>query len=114
MTTQTRRTKKTADRHATLSTMTNGKTLLWIQKDGQLNGYVLSELQSQIGGVGFQLGRATPDGCSESYEVLIHGHETSCSCPGNIYRPNQPCKHIAALMALLERGRLSEVLRKPA
>jgi hypothetical protein len=111
MTPTTKRTKKTTGRSVSLSVMSHGKVCLWIHQDGKLSGYVLTELKSQIGGVGFQLGRATADGCSENYQVLIHGRESSCTCPGHTYHNH--CKHVDALLALLSAGRLSPALRQP-
>jgi hypothetical protein len=96
--TKTRKTRK-PHRHAALTRMTHGKTLLWITKDGQTRGYTILQILTQIGGVAFRLGKAATGGCTEEYDVLIHGRETSCTCPGSTYRANQPCKHIAAIVA---------------
>jgi hypothetical protein len=111
MTTTTKRTRKPTDRHATLSRMTHGKTLLWITQDGKVYGYILTEIPTEIGGVAFNLGKATEDGCSESYDVLIHGRETSCTCPGHTFHHH--CKHASAIEALLNARKLSAALRQP-
>jgi hypothetical protein len=84
--------------------MTHGKLLLWITKDDETYGYVLTPLTSEIGGVGYRLGKASADGCTEEYDVLLHGRETSCTCPGHTYRSK--CKHVDALLALISAGKL--------
>jgi hypothetical protein len=103
--------KKTSERHATLSTMTHGKTLLWIHQDGQTYGYIITQIPTEIGGVAFNLGKADVGGCSEDYQVLIHGRETSCTCPGHTFHGH--CKHASAIEALLSAGKLSAALSKP-
>lgn len=91
-------------RSASLSTMTNGKLCLWLRSGGNLDGvYTLTPIPSDFG-VAYQLGKATPDGCSESYDVLLYGRETSCTCPGHTYTGR--CKHVLALEALTAAGKL--------
>jgi hypothetical protein len=43
---------------------------------------------------------------AESHEVLLDGRRSSCSCPAGTYRPNVPCRHLAALLALQAEGKL--------
>jgi hypothetical protein len=41
------------------------------------------------------------------YDVLVDGPHSSCDCPGQIrWGHRQPCKHIAGLQALQQRGLL--------
>jgi hypothetical protein len=95
--------------------MTNGKTLLAIHKENTVYFYVLTPLATEIGGHGYNLGKASVDGCSEDYQVLLHGQETSCTCPGHTY--GQKCKHVDALQALIRSGKLqapkTETKREP-
>jgi hypothetical protein len=92
--------------------MTNGKLLLWLTEDGKTRGYVLTPLASEIGGTAYRLGKAdNGDGHSEEYDVLLHGRETSCTCPGNTYRSK--CKHVDALEALIATGKLPAPKQQP-
>jgi hypothetical protein len=67
--------------------------------------YVLTALPSDFG-TAFRLGKAdNGDGDMSEYDVLLHGRETSCTCPGHTYRNR--CKHTEALEALMAAGKLS-------
>ncbi len=102
--TKTRKPARKPERSATLGTMTNGKLLLWLTQDGETRGYILTPLPSDFG-TAYRLGKAdNGDGHSEEYDVLLHGRETSCTCPGHTYRAN--CKHVDALNALIAAGKL--------
>ena len=107
--TATRTSRKPArkpERSATLGTTTSGKTILWLSQDGVLRAYVLTPLPSEIGGAAYRLGKAdNGDGHAEEYDVLLHGRETSCTCPGHTYRGK--CKHVEALEALTAAGKLA-------
>jgi hypothetical protein len=43
-------------------------------------------------------------GGAESYDVLLDGRNTSCTCPGFCYTGG--CKHASALLALQSEGRI--------
>lgn len=104
--TATRKTRKPAQkpvRSATLGSMTNGKQVLWITTDGEARGYVLTPLASDFG-TAYRLGKSDIGGCSEDYDILLHGRETSCTCPGHTYHGK--CKHVSALQALIAAGKL--------
>ena len=47
------------------------------------------------------------------YDVNLGADSPSCSCAGNTYRTNQPCKHLTALLALQARGRLDQIAPPP-
>lgn len=92
------------ERSATLGTTTSGKTILWLSQDGVLRAYVLTPLTSDFG-TAYRLAKAdNGDGHSEEYDVLLHGRETSCTCPGHTYCGK--CKHVSALEALIAAGKL--------
>jgi hypothetical protein len=104
-----RKPARKPERSATLGTMTNGKLMLWLSEDGEVkNGYTLTAIASDIGGTAFRLGKADVGGCSEDYDVLLCGRETSCTCPGHTYRSK--CKHVSALEALTAAGKLPVAL----
>jgi hypothetical protein len=101
--TKTRKARK-PERSATLGTTTSGKTILWLAQDGALRAYVLTVLPSAFG-TAYRLGKAdNGDGHMEEYDVLLHGRETSCTCPGYTYRST--CKHVDSLVALHAAGKL--------
>ncbi|HEY7328760.1 MAG TPA: hypothetical protein VH592_14050 [Gemmataceae bacterium] len=103
-TTTTKRNTHQPVRSATLGTLTNGKTVLWLSEDGQVkNGYTLTALASDFGSA-YRLGKAGVGGCSQDYDVLLCGRETSCTCPGHSYRSK--CKHVDAVLALIAAGKL--------
>jgi hypothetical protein len=112
--TKTRKTRKT-QRHAALSSMTNGKQCLWLTQDGKTRGYVLTALASEIGGAGYRLGKAdNGDGSMEEYDVLLdhdHGFHT-CECKG--FLRHQHCKHVESLVALTNAGKLPKPATNPA
>jgi hypothetical protein len=56
-------------------------------------------------GTAYRLGKADVAGSSEEYDVLLHGRETSCTCPGHCYR--NKCKHVDALLAMVAAGKLA-------
>ena len=99
-----RKPARKPQRSATLGTMTNGKTVLWLSEDGQVkNGYILTPMPSAFG-TAYRLGKADVGGCNVEYDVLLNGRETSCTCPGHAYRGK--CKHVEALEALIAAGKL--------
>ncbi len=109
--TRTRQPARKPVRSATLSTMTNGKILLWLSEDGQVkNGYTLARLASDFG-TAFRLGKADVGGCGEDYDVLLHGRESSCTCKGNSYHGH--CKHVEALQALIAAGKIAVATKRP-
>jgi hypothetical protein len=103
-----RKPAKKPERSATLGTTTSGKTILWLSQDGVLRAYVLTPLASEIGGTAYRLGKAdNGDGQMDEYDVLLHGKETSCTCPGHTIKGK--CKHVSALEALLAAGKLTVI-----
>jgi hypothetical protein len=48
----------------------------------------------------------------ETYDVLLAGQESSCTCKGNTYCGH--CRHVEALTALDARGQLPRLLRQKA
>ncbi len=112
MTTATRTRKTTKPvRTATLGTLSDGKLLLCLTQDGVLRAYLLTSLASDFG-TAFHLHKADAgDGHAEEYDVLLHGRESSCTCPGHEYRHH--CKHVEAIEALIRSGKLA-VAAKPA
>lgn len=66
--------------------------------------YAVAEFPTGWDGRGFTLKKA--DG-SESYSVFCskHGPEAdSCECASATYRPGAPCKHLAAVRAMISNG----------
>ena len=84
------------------------RTVLAITDKKKTTFYRLEAIKSQLGGRGFQLTKADAgEGKSEEYETLIDGQHSTCSCPWGTYKPNQkPCRHVAALSAVLSKGQL--------
>lgn len=106
MTQTTIRKPRRKVRYVTLGTMTNGKRVVWLTQDANARAYVLTELRSDIGGRAFRLGKAdNGDGKMETYDVLIHEQQSSCTCAGHTYRPGK-CKHILCLRALVAAGKI--------
>lgn len=97
--TRTRKPRVKPQRSASLTVMTDGKLCLWIHEDGVVRySYVLPQLASDFG-VADRLGKATVEGCSDDYDVLLNGAETTC--PGHTYRhtckTSMPWKHLSEL-----------------
>ena len=63
-----------------------------------VNAYELIPLSTDLGGVAFRWFKQG----GESYDVLINGQESSCSCKGWAYTGG--CKHIQTSFELLELG----------
>lgn len=91
-------------RSAQLSRMSHGKLLLGIYENGEPKYFYILEPLSSDFGVAYRLGKSTPDGCSDSYDVLLCGRESSCTCPGHTYTGH--CKHLDAIQALTTAGKL--------
>ncbi len=102
--TRTRKPRSPQPRSATLTTMTHGKLCLWLAIGDTIGSYTLTPLPSDFG-TAYRLGKATADGCSEEYDVLLAGRESSCTCKGNTFRGH--CKHVEALQALIQSGKLA-------
>src|SRR5258708_395852 len=61
--------------------------------------YAVERVPTQLGGSAFGLEPAMGDklaGGEESYVVLLHGHNSSCSCSG--FQWTGGCKHLSALL----------------
>jgi hypothetical protein len=100
----TTKQRKTTERKANLSTMTDGSLLLGLTVGDATTLYLVRPLPSDFGAA-FQLTKAwngTTGG--EQYDVLLHGRESSCTCKGNTYRGK--CKHVEALTKLQQLGKL--------
>jgi hypothetical protein len=73
-------------------------------------GYYLEALPSDIGGKAFRLTKVAhqvEEGHDPSYDVLLHGPDSSCTCLGMLrWGHRHPCKHISALQALVSRNRI--------
>jgi hypothetical protein len=69
--------------------------------------YEVEEIETQLGGRAFRL---TPAiycklaGDETDYTVLLHGHESSCTCAGFTYTGG--CSHVQALQTFNDEGRL--------
>jgi hypothetical protein len=108
MTTATR-TRKPATkkaRSANVQPLDNGGQVIWLTINGQALAYRLTPLASDFG-VAFRVRKCVyAEGKGgEEYDVLLHGKESSCTCPGHTYRSK--CKHVDALTALVQSGKLA-------
>ncbi|MBL8798735.1 MAG: SWIM zinc finger family protein [Planctomycetia bacterium] len=56
-------------------------------------------------GTAFKVERQGEHDTDESYDVLLDGHNSSCTCKGFTYHARD-CKHVAGLKALAQRGLL--------
>lgn len=103
--TTTKRTKKSVVRKATVQTI-GGATVLWLTAGKLTTAYRLERLDTEIGGVAFQLSKAHQCGDDEPevYRVLLNGWDTSCTCPGHTFHNH--CKHVDSLAALLAAGKV--------
>lgn len=86
----------------------DGQTLLTIrQQQGKtetVDAYTVEPIVSEMGGRALLLHKH--DGTS--YSVLLDGNDSRCDCLGNArWGHRQPCKHIAAGLALQSAGKLS-------
>jgi hypothetical protein len=73
-------------------------------------GYYVQPLPSDIGGRAFRLTKVehqVEEGHDPSYDVLLHGADSQCSCLGFLrWGHRGPCKHISACAALVSRNRI--------
>jgi hypothetical protein len=80
----------------------DGVGVFSIQEGRKVSFYTFREVPCDIGGRGFALHRL---GLGPLYFVRIGtGHECSCECLG--FLRHAQCKHIRALLALVESGLL--------
>jgi hypothetical protein len=90
----------------------NGVRTLVITQDGERTFYDLREIECQIGGRGFRLDKTLEASGSDreesSYDVRVDGQaDGSCTCKGfTFHKHNKPCKHLAAVQALVRLGKL--------
>src|SRR5262249_9805945 len=115
-----RRPVKTSRKHtpppprsASLATLSNGRTVLWLHQGEESRAYALVTLKSDFGDA-FRLTKADDgDGHAEEYDVLLdmeHKFHT-CECRG--FLRWQHCKHVDSLLALVQSGRLAAPAPKP-
>jgi SWIM zinc finger len=64
--------------------------------------YHVIPISTDIGGAAFRLHKL---GTPTTYDLLINGTESSCTCPGFEYTDG--CRHLTAVQMLLEDGTLS-------
>ncbi len=82
--------------------------VLWLTIGEETQAYGLTQLETDFGIAGFHLSKADRgDGHTEEYDVLIHGNESSCTCPDHTYRRRE-CKHLAAIAALIQSDKLTK------
>ena len=69
---------------------------------------------AQFGRAAFRFVKAASTAERPTYEVLIDGEKSTCTCPHGTYKAHErgPCRHVLAATALLQRGKLP--LPKPA
>jgi hypothetical protein len=80
--------------------------LVLLTKKG-IKYYHVEEIETQLGRRAFRLTPFSTDklaGDETDYVVLLHGPDSSCSCPGHTYTGG--CKHISALLAFASEDRL--------
>ena len=71
-----------------------------IHKGRSHKTYHLIGLSTDLAGVAFRLHKT--DGSGESYDLLLGGGDTNCSCPGFCWTGG--CCHLTAIQMLLEAG----------
>jgi hypothetical protein len=112
LTTTSRKIKSSSLRSLRISDPINGVRTLVITQDGGRVFYDLREVRCDIGGRGFTLTKCCEgtgsDTEADSYDVRVHGSsDGSCTCKGFTYHQHhKPCKHIAALQALVRLGKV--------
>ena len=112
--TETPRSRKVSKsvRSLRISDAINGVRTLVITQDGERTFYDLREVRCDIGGRGFRLDKTLEASGSDrgesSYDVRVDGSsDGSCTCKGFTYHQHhKPCKHIAALQALVRLGKV--------
>lgn len=77
-----------------------GRLCILLSGRRAINAYELIPLSTDLGGVAFRWFKRG----GESYDVLINGQQSSCSCIGWAYTGG--CKHIQTTFELLELGAL--------
>jgi hypothetical protein len=103
---------KPSIRSLRISDPIHGVRTLVITQDGDRVFYTLKEIPCDIGGRGFRLDKTLEASGSDreesSYDVRVDGErDGSCTCKGFTYHKHQkPCKHIAAVQALVQLGKL--------
>ncbi|MBA4191972.1 MAG: hypothetical protein C0467_28670 [Planctomycetaceae bacterium] len=86
-----------------------GKGLLSIEAPRKCAVYVVVEFQTAWAGRAFHFeclgGQSDKDSLKGGYDVFIgRPHETRCDCKGWAYGRGKPCRHIAAVRAIIENG----------
>ena len=112
----TKRTRQPATkkaRSATVQPLAGGGTVVWLTVNGQALAYRLTPLASDFGAA-FRIRKCVyAEGKrGEEYDVLLFGKQSSCTCPGHTYRGH--CKHVEALAALVQSGKLAVPEPEPA
>ncbi len=91
-----------------------------ITADGKATAYLITRLESQLGGIAFRLDKIATEyepeeegvltmRIAERYNVLLDGQQSSCSCRWGIYGAHRkPCRHVAGLLQLHADGKLLE------
>lgn len=72
----------------------------------ELDTYLLTQIPSDFGGIGWQLDKVTPgDEPAEVYHCLAARGQVTCDCRG--YEAHRRCKHSTALVCLTTEGRVA-------
>jgi hypothetical protein len=78
---------------------------------GKLTVFYRLESISSDFGTAFRLSKAEcGNGPEESYDVLLDGRHSSCTCKGHTLHGH--CKHVESLLALAQTGKISLVQRQ--
>jgi hypothetical protein len=110
--TKSREIKSSSLRSLRISDAIRGVRTLVITQDGERTFYDLREVRCDIGGRGFRLDKCCEGSGSDreesGYDVRVDGgSDGSCTCKGfTFHRHQKPCKHIAAVQALVKLGKL--------
>lgn len=100
-------TTRTAKQRTLTVVAREGDTLLLEICDGRKpepTYYFVSPMASDWG-TAFKVERQGEHDTDESYDVLLDGRMSSCTCPGFLFHAKD-CKHVAALKVLQQRGKL--------
>jgi hypothetical protein len=88
-----------------------------ITQDGETTAYLITRLDSEIGGIAYQFDKietaTTTDGTKilkmeKRYNLLLDGDQSSCDCDWGIYGAHKKhCRHISGMLKLHAEGKLS-------
>lgn len=105
-------TKKPEARSAKLMQL-GTSTILWLTRGRNVTAYRVTAIRHDFGKAAFTLEKANKGTePAATYEVLLDGSNSTCSCPGNTFCGH--CVHVESLTALQKAGKLPATQAKLA